>query len=91
MKNDITHDIKFEHFILGLTLILPLLFVLKMLSAFYFCCYSSVLQIVRLDFFMEANNMNPDQTAPREQSDLYPYCLQYRLAKNIGRWEEQMT
>ena len=29
----------------------------------------------RLDFFKEANNMNSDQTAPREQSDmgsLYP-------------------
>ena len=24
----------------------------------------------RLDFIMEANNMNPDQTAPKEQSDL---------------------
>ena len=29
---------------------------------------------------MEANNMNPDQTL-----DLGPYCLQYRLPKNIGR------
>ena len=26
--------------------------------------------------------MNPDQT-PWEQSDLGPYCLQYRLPKNI--------
>ena len=23
--------------------------------------------------------MNPDKTAPKEQSDLGPYCLQYRL------------
>ena len=30
---------------------------------------------------MEANTMNPDQTAPWEQSDLGPYCLQYRLPK----------
>ena len=30
--------------------------------------------------------MNPDQTAPWEQSDLGPYCLQYRLQKR-----EQMT
>ena len=30
--------------------------------------------------------MNPDQTAPKEQSDLGPYCLQYRLTKkNISR------
>ena len=39
----------------------------------------------KLDFFVEANNMNPDQTAPLEQSDLGPYCLQYRLPKNIRR------
>ena len=25
--------------------------------------------------------MNPDQTAPLEQSDLGPYCLQYDLLK----------
>ena len=33
------------------------------------------------NFIMVANTMNPDQTAPllREQSDLDPYCLQYRL------------
>ena len=28
--------------------------------------------------------MNPDQTAPWEQSDLGPYCLHYRLPKNIS-------
>ena len=38
-------------------------FVLKMSSAFYVCCiYSSALQ-TRL--FMEANNMNPYQTASK--------------------------
>ena len=37
----------------------------------------------RLDNFMEANNMNPDQTALK--SDLGPYCFQYRLTKNISR------
>ena len=36
------------------------------------------------DFFMEANNTNPDQTAPKEQSDLGPYCLQYRLLRTYG-------
>ena len=36
---------------------------------------------------MEANNMNPDQTDP----DLGPYCLQYRLPKNISSHEEQKT
>ena len=46
---------------------------------------------------MEANNMNPDQTAPkglpREQTDLGTYCLQYRLIqpKTISRREEHTT
>ena len=31
----------------------------------------------RLEFFMEANNINPDQAAPLGQSDLGPYCLPY--------------
>ena len=39
----------------------------------------------RLDNIMEAKNMNPDKTAPNEQSDLGPYCLQYRLPKKISR------
>ena len=34
--------------------------------------------------------MNPDQTAPKEQSDLGPYCLQCRLPESI-RQEEQTT
>ena len=29
---------------------------------------------------MEANNIYPNETAPKEQSDLGPYCLQHRLA-----------
>ena len=32
--------------------------------------------------------MNPDQTAPKEQSDLDPYCLLYWLPKNISRREK---
>ena len=62
-----------------------------MLSACYVCCiYSSPSQTI---FFTAAINMNPDQTAPWEQSDPGPYCLQYtcRLPKNISRWEEQTT
>ena len=31
--------------------------------------------------------MNPDQTAPMEQSDLVPYCLQYRLPKQGYFWD----
>ena len=42
-------------------------------------------------FTMEANPMNPDQTTPREQSDLGPYCLQYRLSKVCKQIREQMT
>ena len=47
---------------------------LKMLSAYYDCCiYTSALQ-TRF-FFVEANSMDPDQTASKEQSDLGPNCL----------------
>ena len=49
------------------------IFVLKMLSASYSYEFINVLHF-RLEFFMEANAMNPDQTAPMEQSDLGPYC-----------------
>ena len=55
-----------------LILIVPLIIVLKMLSAFMSAAYIQV--HFRLDFFMEANNMNPDQTAAWKQSDLGPYC-----------------
>ena len=41
----------------------------------------------RLDFYVEANNVDPDQTALK-QSDLGPYCLLYRLPQNL-RGEEQ--
>ena len=54
-----------------------------MASAFWSAAYIQV--YFRLNFVMEANTMNPDQTAPWEQSDLGPYCLQYRLPKNISR------
>ena len=39
---------------------------------------------------MEANKMDPDQTAEK-QSDQGPYYLQYRLPKKKSRQEEQMT
>ena len=32
----------------------------------YFCSLAAYIQVhFRLEFFMEANNMNPDQTAPK--------------------------
>ena len=54
-----------------------IVFILKILSAFTSAAYIQVQ--FRLDFIMEANTMNPDQTASKEQSDLGPYKLQYRL------------
>ena len=35
--------------------------------------------------------MNVGRTVPKEQSELCPYCLQYRLPKNISKQEEQIT
>ena len=45
-------------------------------SAAYMHAYHIFHQII---FTIPANNMNPDQTAPMEQSDLGPYSLQYKL------------
>ena len=46
----------------------------------------------RLDFNMEANNRNTDQTVPLQtKSDMSPYCLRYWLPKNISSREEQTT
>ena len=50
------------------------IFSLKMLSAFTSVIYIQV--HFRLDFFMEANNMSPDQIG--DCSNLGPYSLQYR-------------
>ena len=36
-----------------------------------------IMQLYSIKLTMEANTMNPNQTAPK--SDLVPYCLQYRL------------
>ena len=33
---------------------------------------------------MEANTISPDQTDPKEPSDLSSYCVHYRLPKNIS-------
>ena len=43
----------------------------------------------RLEFFIKVNDMNTDQTAPKEQSAQDPYCKQYRLHGNISRRNEQ--
>ena len=40
----------------------------------------------RLDLFMEATNMNPDQTAPKESSLIWVHFVCFiRLPKNISR------
>ena len=39
------------------------IFVKKILSAYYFCCVNS--NALQNTFSMEANTMNPDQTAPK--------------------------
>ena len=55
------------------------LFLHYLLSCEYHLLFTSAAYIqvpLRLDFIMEANTMNPDQTALLEQSDLGPYCLQ---------------
>ena len=58
-----------------------------MSAAYYVCCiYSNDLLT---NFVMEANTMNPDQTAPKEQSDLGPYCLQYGPLKYMSRRESR--
>ena len=42
--------------------------------------------IEALTFYgMEAKYINPDQTAPWDQSDLGPYSFQYRPPKYISR------
>ena len=40
---------------------------------------------------MKANNMNPDQTTSKEQSDLGSYCLHNRLPKNPNRSRRQKS
>ena len=64
----------------GLTLILPLFYVLKCL---HFMSAACIQVHFRLDLFKEANNLN--QTAPKYGLD--PYCLQYRLPKNKTKEE----
>ena len=59
---------------------------LKILLLFTSATYIQV--HFRLDFMMEANTMGPDQTAPW-RSDLGPYCLEYRLHKNIRKLESR--
>ena len=60
----------------GLALILALYF-----SPENVVCLLHLLHInvLKTNFIMKASTMNPDQTAPKKQSDMGPYCFQYRL------------
>ena len=40
------------------------------------------LQTFQTYFCIQANSVDPDQTAPKEQSDLGPHCLQKWLLKS---------
>ena len=50
------------------------------MSSVYVVCWI-FLQTFQTDFCIEANSVDPDQTAPKDQSDLGPHCLQKWLLK----------
>ena len=45
------------------------------MSSIYIVCWI-FLQIFQTYFCIQANSVDPDQTASKEQSDLGPHCLQ---------------
>ena len=47
----------------------------------YVVCYI-FLQIFQTYFCIQANIVDPDQTAPKDHSDLGPHCLQKWLLKS---------
>ena len=51
------------------------------MSSVYVVCWI-FLQTFQTYFCIQANSMDPDQTAPKEQSDLGPHCLQKWLLKS---------
>ena len=66
-----------------LNIILPIMFALKLPSAWYVCyVYSNALILLLI---MEANIWTLIRLLLMGQSDLSPYCLQYRLSKFINR------
>ena len=63
---------------------------LNMLSAEVVCC--KLLPNITDKLSLEANSVDPEQTAPiKEQSDLGPHCLPWRLLKHFSRREKQTT
>ena len=66
---------------------LSILYVLDM-TAYYICCiYLDALQTTVVNGIKHYGLLI--RLLPKEQSDLGPYCLQYRLLKNIRRTEER--
>ena len=51
------------------------------MSSVYVVCWI-FLQTFQTYFCIQANSVDPDQTAPKEQSDLGPHCLQKWLLKS---------
>ena len=62
---------------------------LKMSSAEVVCC--KLLPYITNKLNIEANSVDPEQTAPIEQSDLGSHCLPQRLLKHFSRREKQTT
>ena len=81
-SNDLIHwesDKAFSNF---LTIIPPIFFVMKMsvfTSAVYIQIHSRILLLWKQTLW----------TLIRRESDLGPYCLEYRLRKYISRWESR--
>ena len=68
------HTIPILKSCLLLTLKMPRKPASEMSSVYVICLI--FLQTFQSYFCIQANNVDPDQTAPREQSDLGPHCLQ---------------
>ena len=58
---------------------------MKMLSAFLRLLHIFKDTSVQIRFFYGGKKVDPNQTAPLEQSDLGPFYLHYRIPKNISR------
>ena len=51
------------------------------MSSVYVVCWI-IVQAFQTYFCIQANSVDPDQTAPKEQSDLGPHCFQKWLLKS---------
>ena len=58
------------------------------MSSVYVVCWI-FLQTFQIYFCIQANIVDPDQTAPKEQYDLGPLCLQKMTFKITSRWQSR--